>query len=58
MRRMRHIRRLGPGALALALVGSACDRGADGAEGFDATARASSPADTGWVNLEGVEFPR
>jgi hypothetical protein len=42
--------------LGIVLAIAACDRG-QRADAFDATPWSASAADTGWVNIEGVEFP-
>ena len=40
----------------IVLAVAACDRGQQ-ADAFDTTPWSGSEADTGWVNIEGVEFP-
>ena len=44
------------GVAFVVLTIAACDRGQQ-ADAFDATPWSASAADTGWVNIEGVEFP-
>ena len=36
---------------------AACDRGQQQADAFDSAPWSANAADTGWVNIEGVEFP-
>lgn len=47
--------RIAAAAIAV-LATTACDRGQE-ADAFDATPWSANAADTGWVNIEGVEFP-